>query len=110
MPSFATVDGRLVIEMWFTRTGPALPNEAIFFHLLNAAGDIVGQLDRPLCRQCAIAPRSTWSERFIVPRRFEGRLKHIAFGVYDLVQPRLVITGLETDGGGLRARVQVPKP
>ncbi|HEY0329442.1 MAG TPA: hypothetical protein VGC77_10115 [Rhodopseudomonas sp.] len=107
--NFRQSGDQLIAELALRRTGPPLPAEAMFFHLIDANG-IVGGLDRPLCSGCADSAAVTeWIERFPIPQLNHTTPIRIGFGVYSPPAPSLKITGGPTDWDGLRAIVDLPK-
>lgn len=112
VPRFARDDGQLVVTMTFRRTGPPIRAEAVFFHVLDASGAIIGNLDRPFCQSCGDPAKVQLREqRFVIPDSMLDRARQIGFGVYS-AEPGSV--PLPTQGGpsdwdGRRQIMSIPE-
>ena len=98
-----------VASFTWRRLGPPLPNETMFFHLLDADGKIIGQLDRRICQSCLDPERvSRWTERFYLAQAQLASLRRIGLGLYDPAQAPLKSSGGPADWDGRRAIIEIP--
>lgn len=111
-PEFTEAARNLAVTIAFHRTGPPVRAEAVFFHVLDEAGNTIANLDRPVCQGCAnTAKVASWAERFVIPSDLRDRARRIAFGVYTPTPPAEIVEarGGETDWGGRRILVSLPE-
>jgi hypothetical protein len=111
LPEFTMSGSQLVVKITFRRTGPPIRSETIFFHVLDDAGNIIGNLDRAFCQQCLDASKvESREQRFLITPEMLTRAKRIGFGLYSATGPRLLLDahGGPTDWDGRRILVEIP--